>query len=376
MIRSVYPLYGANTVARAVGFQDWNQPQSWPAKSFTFGVFAEGIECVLPSIGDWRYLQPSEATDPEGVWDPAEHLPWPSIIITPKLDGFDETYEDNTIANAAAADSVRALRLLRRGWFLDPALGECIHDDGKGRLRRRMGPYRLTYHDEDIQRPAPIEEYYQIRSEDFVQPKPPSSKNSHVIGVFGGAEKPGLTTRLQRLFAVLQQHRCNSVASAEVALEAFNRCHGINLSAAQRTTMLTIAIETILGPWAGTGAIVPSSLRLEAALSLICSPTDSGIARWFDSDVRPLRNAAAHGRVIAGEEQKETIKRLMDVVRMLVLQYLVFSRRWLNAGVREDKVVPKESCTTAFNRSLSAVATNGATVEDARLLSDIDGSVH
>jgi hypothetical protein len=374
LFRSVYPLYGAQSQARN---GKSSSTSGWPANTLILGTIVEGIQCVLPSAADWHYLQPSEATDLTDVWDPDAHLPWPCLVLkfspsTPADLGEDT--EDWTAQNdRVASDVVRALRLLRSGWFLDPALSECIHDDGKGHIQRRMGAYRLMYHDEDamLSRP-PVENWYDLDSVEFskfaeAQNKPAKESRlarvkTHLKNIFSTegrlAETPAIhhPDHLSYIFDLMRKHRSNPVGSVEIALKAFGRAQGPRLNIAQRVTLLTIVLEAIFGTVGQSEILEPVSKRVETALRLVKSPAASTVADWFDKDLRVARNAVAHGRNL----KDETITSpLLDLARAALLQYVVFSIYWLegnNPHFKANGGATTASCTFAFNAWLSGVA--------------------
>lgn len=319
--RVIFPLYGARHVPE--------QRSRWPHEEFRLGQWASGLECVLPSAADWHFLQPSEATDPEGMWDLQKHLPWPCIVAG---EGY-----SLTSALAAAADAMRSLRLVKPGWFLDPALSEVIHDYGDGRLTRAMGAYRLLFHDEDAERSQPPADHcIQLAVGDFAVSSP-----------------------LHTVFTLLQEHRADPAVSAEVALEAFGRSYGCQLAAAQRIMLLHLALEIMLGQPKGKDGAAALAQRLAAALALGGDPLANDTATWFFATVRPLRNDVAHGRRVDGEAHAATVRRLTGLARSVLVRYLQFSRQWAAGDSAE--------CTKAFNEWLSHIAAHGISDDDRQI---------
>jgi hypothetical protein len=316
--RFVFPLYGACLATHETG--------QWPARPIRLGALAAGLDCVTPSFVDWRFLQPSEATDMTDVWEPDDHLPWPCIVAS---DGY-----SRESAQTAAEDAARALRLAKAGWFLDPALSEVIHDVGNGRLTRAMGAYRMLYHDEDAAHGRPPREHcLQLSTADFTVDSP-----------------------LQSAFKLLRQHRGGPAVSAEMALEAFGRSYGCKLAVSQRIVLLSLAMEVALGPHRGISGQAPLAARLRAALTLAGMTEADETADWFAKEIRYLRNDVAHGRSVDEVAHEATVRRLTDLVRAVLLRYLVFSRDWI-AGTDAD-------CMFAFNTWLSHMASKGITDED------------
>lgn len=336
--RFVFPLYGSRCSVREADGQGSTEAQQWPRRPHRLGALAPGLECMLPSMSDWHFLQPSEATDMSDVWDLDDHLPWICIVVGGG--GM-----RRSAAAAAAEDVVRALRLYRAGWFLDPSLSETIHDNGGGRLTRAMGAYRMLYHDEDTQssRPQP-QDCLKLEVSDFAD---------------GSA--------LHGIFAVLRQHRQAPAASAEMALEAFGRSYGCRLDVAQRVLLLSLAMEVLLGSRQAGREQAPLDKRLQAALALAGANDGGAIAHWFDTEARILRNAVAHGRKLNNQTHARAARQLSDLTRSVLMRYLVFSRHWSEGDPGISTLAGQAAdCTPAFNCWLSRVASNGIGDEDKR----------
>jgi hypothetical protein len=310
--RYVYPLYGATSRVLSSGIKGCAEAPAWPGCSFSYGSIAPGLECVIPSAKDWRFLQPSEATDPDDWWDPEEHLSCACLVISgPLFEGAVLAQQEDaaSFADAAASDAVRALRLLKPGWFLDPALSESIRDNGRGSLQRRMGAYRMLFHDEDAASWLPgEEERYRLEAADFAQER--------TSGDFG-ATAP---TRLQGIFALLRRHREQPVAAVEIALDGFNRSYGRQLSAAQRLTLLAIAFEALVDPWPAAAEAAAARERVQSALAAAGSGDHAAVGDWLCTEVRAARNAVAHGR--DPDITKNDLTRLTDLLRALLVQTL------------------------------------------------------
>jgi hypothetical protein len=323
--RAVYPLYGVVTGEREAQRTRQEHDNRWPAESLSLGSVSDNLTCYLPSSSDWHFLQPSEVTEQKGVWEPWEHLPWPSLVLVEDFfePGDDSSEADRALANGAAADAVRAFRLLKDGWFLDPVLSESIFDNGAGRLDRRMAAYRLTYHDEDAESYRPKgDECYRLAAEDFTDPASPDWRG------FDGGAKGGAGTRVGATFELLQRHRRQPVESAEIALHAYSRSFGLLMPLAQQLMLLMLAFEAMLGrPRAGA----QGGERLGFALALAGAGSGDDGVKWFEDELVPLRNDAAHGRGIA-PGGKGTLQRFRSLMRALLFHYVVFSQRFAAMG--------------------------------------------
>lgn len=334
-LRYVFPLYGARCALRDAGlFQDG--PDDWPARASRLGGIAQGVECILPSLSDWRFLQPSEATEMDDVWDLDDHLPWPGVVVTsPALPGPGAGVDAAARSRHAAAlaeDVVRALHLYKTGWFLNPALTESIEDDGRGQLRRAMGAYRMLYHDEDTHgsRPPPAD-CLALDAADFEPASP-----------FHG------------MFTMLRDHRRAPVASAEMALDAFGRTFGVKLTPSHRLTLLFIAMETMFGRRDERREAGTFAQRLGTALALGGMQDGPASATWYEAESRALRNAVAHGRPLAGADADAATDRITDIVRRCLPAYVAFSCQWRRNDGAEGQADPRDtSCTAMFNSWLA-----------------------
>lgn len=309
--RRIYPLYGATGEVLASKSQGCSVAPGWPAESsYCYGSIAPGIACVVPSIGDWAYLQPTEINDPEDWWDPDEHLPVACIEITEQFaKGVELSELDKMLfEDAAAADAIRALRLNKAGWFLDPALSETIFVDGRGSLLRRMGAYRMLCHDEDAKRSMPgISECYWLEPIDFGQK----------ARFWKHRAKP---TQLQTIFSLVRKHRAAQSSSLEIALDAFNRSYGCQLRISQRLMLLSIATEALIDPWPSLAKIEECVKRVQSTLTDAGVDDSISVSNWICTTLREARNAVAHGR--EPELATNELNKLSNVLRSLLLNAL------------------------------------------------------
>lgn len=305
--RYAYPLYGITSHVQSSGMKGCSEAPGWPARNpYSFGTIASGVECAVPTVSDWHFLQPSEVNSPQDWWTPSDHLPVPCIFVTEPAAG---AKMDSSVAASMAADAVRALRLLKPGWFLDPALSEIIFDDGRGRLKRQMGAYRMLCHDEDAGRVlSEIQDRYWLDPGDFAQKKSFFRRD---------AIEP---TPLQQLFVRLRQHREKPAASLEIGLDAFNRSYGCQLSITQSLTVLCIGVEALLDPWPRASQAAEARRRIQSELNAAGVTDSSSSSDWLCSDVRAARNAIAHGR--EPEMLKNDLKRLTHLTRGLLVREL------------------------------------------------------
>lgn len=347
--RYVFPLYGSGSrVQDAFHAQGARRhAHGWPGKSHIFGAIAPGIKCMLPSMSEWEFWQPSETNDEEGQWSLYQHLGPPCIVVT----GVTDTMS----AAAMGTDAVRALRLLKAGWFVDPALSEMIID-ARPLLQRRMGAYRLAFHDADVsERQRQPFQAYSCDSQDF---QSAASNLSKLLQSFSSA--PRRAAPLQALYGLLVHHRANPVSSVEVAIEAFNRAYGMRLSPAHRIALFEILLDAIFGTTSPSPRGAHFRARAQAALSVGKHVDSVSDAAWLDEELRDLRNTVAHGRVLPSMDYAPILMRLFQIARTLLTLNLAFSFVWMQREpIAASSTQTIGSCVTGFNQWLTHVVSDG-----------------
>ena len=155
-----------------------------------------------PFLWEWRRLQSTETTDVELWWDPENHRPPICLYVSEahlRTSGEDRgPGELKAQLDLTAKDVVLALRLMKSGWFLDPILSERIYTVSGNTQERYMGPYRLTFHDEDIHPLAwLVFEQYQL--------------HPHTLTTDNGMKSGGVVANpVKKIFDLLQRHRVSS----------------------------------------------------------------------------------------------------------------------------------------------------------------------
>jgi hypothetical protein len=356
---AVYPLYGMQDPTRINDTRGrwWEEPD-------TYGYVTSGVKVHRPAfIWEWRRLQSTETTDVESWWDPENHRPPICLYVSDAhLPTFGEDQEAggiNAQLDQIAQDVVLALRLMKSGWFLDPMLSERIYTASGNVHQRYMGPYRLTFHDEDIQPLAQLVfEPYQLHPDTL------TTENGMKSG-FPGANGA------KKIFDLLQQHRALELTPfTYVALENFTHSYSYRLSPAQCATFLFTSLDAMFGGMSARriGDLrlkTPFRKRLEAAISSARTPDCESEGRWVDVQCRQIRNALAHGRRFDfGDTASATLGRLQRIVRVLLLQYIRFAIAWRAEPAEVGKYLRKETmgnCIVAYNSLLEQIS-NG-TVE-------------
>jgi len=351
---AVYPLYGLQDPTRL------NDTRSrWWEESDSYGYVTTGVKVHRPAfIWEWRRLQSTETTDVESWWDPENHRPPICLYVSEhylKTFGGDEEASDNTAQfDQIGQDVVLALRLMKAGWFLDPMLSERIYTASGKTRQRYMGPYRLTFHDEDIDPLAGlIFEPYQLRPDVLTGEG----------GMKSGFPKPN---PVKKIFDLLQRHRALGLTPLTyVALENFNRSYSYRLSPNQCATFLFTSLDSMFGGMSGRriGDIrlnTPFRQRLEAAISSSGVKESDSEAGWVDVECRKIRNALAHGqRFDFADTASATLGRLQRLVRVLLLQYIGFAITWRSNPAEVEAHLTKEaigSCIVAYNSVLEQIS--------------------
>lgn len=306
---TVYPLYGMRNV-EGLGsiLEPPAQAGGWPGQRFRYGSWETGIDLQFPSYAEWRYLQPSE-TQNQGDWfDIKFHLTVPPcLVVTMDYDEGDVDRPDDDELPFVEKDvhrnglaALRSLRLLRPGWFCDPALTEHItqHSWENGRIVRHLGPYRYAFHDED--------------AFDGVQPPEPAFELSQRDFETG----PRSESRLRELQRMLLHQDEQPVAALEIAQQALTRCAGIGLNWAQRFLLLATGLNAALGDH-------PVKAR-----ALACAVLGDGGGAWLFDHFRRIRNAAAHGRVLEVEEPAAVYAQATGSLRTVLVDQLRFAQAW------------------------------------------------
>jgi hypothetical protein len=291
---------------------------------------------------------------------------------------------------------VLALRLLKGGWFLTPTLSEHLYPEATC-VVRAQGPYRLAFMDQDRN---PVHGLlfprYELRSSELVQApaKLPVAARLRALfrwgdspdhsGTKAGDARPDVPheavslARIGRVLNVLRRVGTNS--AAEIAIENFNRSHGYQLSAGQCASLLFVALDAMLAGMSSrsirkTRLALPFRVRLETALRAAGSCDGSERASWVDVECRGIRNALAHGPVVAIDRAAaDIIGPLQEVIRILLLQYLRVSLWWrvdrdaLTAMVGDTAAV---SCVATYNRLLEQLSQGDSEGRIAVLLTQI-----
>lgn len=360
---AVYPLYGMQDPTRL------NDTRSrWWRESDSYGYVTSGVKIHRPAfIWEWRTLQSTETTDVESWWEPENHRPPMCLYVSDKcLTAF----ADNQTARDTAAqfdpigqDVVLALRLMKAGWFLDPMLSERIYTRAGQKTDRYMGPYRLTFHDDDIQPLAGlIFEPYQLTPDMLTAPD-------------GMKSDSPVANPVKRIFDLLQQHRALGLTPVTyIALENFNRSYSYQLSPGQCATFLFTSLDSMFGGMSSRriGDIRLNASfrqRLQAAISAAGVPASETEAGWVDKECRQIRNALAHGqRFDFADTASATLGRLQRLVRVLLLQYIKFAIAWRTEAAEVSKHLNEEtarSCVMAYNFVLEQIANK--TLDEERI---------
>jgi hypothetical protein len=313
------------------------------------GLVGGKVLAYIPFDEEWRALQQSDVFEQRDAAAGRAAAPLCLVAVEPLLSN--ETIDQATgrVGDAllqSTRDAVLALRLFKPGWFLHPELAETafvVAAEGWD-IRRTPGPYRQAFMTSDPYRPYA----------------------GYALSLGELTTHLNERRRVTRIFDLLTSYRApGGNSSVEIALENFDRSFAYQMTGAQRAANLFMALDTMLGGMSARRiGRVPLRQRyfrrrVQAALS---AANDQGIdvvdeAKWLDAKEggRGLRNAIAHGDLGAvAFEIDPVIPRLQHIVRLILLQYLIFAIRWACASeaIAARLALPQLSLAAAYNKVL------------------------
>jgi hypothetical protein len=262
-----------------------------------------------PTFEEWRHMERTDvAMLYQDDWaraliqgkDVVETLPV-CLVITLNLEEPSAEDENPLEANWSLARGradvvLSALWLHKLGFLAPPELFGIYSADSHGVVTRQPGWYRQEF-------PETVDDGYVLEADDVAP-----------------------VVALMELVAEYRARAQNP--SAELALDNLRLSHGWHLSPVDRLAVLFAGVETLFGGYRARDEpfeYVPMPWRAALGCMPAGTPADPGVEAFLKGPGRKLRNAVAHGSLLAGERDvDEDVERIRRVLRGAIGRFLHF----------------------------------------------------
>lgn len=345
---SVCPLWGARVFndveeikRQILSLEDID---SDPNRSINIFKIDDYIELYIPGINEWRFIQPSESVDFDSLFLFEERfIPVCIKIFDPaiKYKAYNETeigkYNEDFLKIIKVV--VMALHLSSEGWFLNPFSSEVLTDNLYTFSRiRALGPFRLTYQDEDVLLPKYTRNFYRFQVGEI--------KSDHNILCF------------EKIYNLLKkQFIIESKCLMNISIDSFVQSYGYGLNSSQQISLLFMSLDSLIGGMSvyRVGRVKLKHKfkeRLIVLLSLMDFPDYLKEVIWLDTKGRAVRNQIAHkGCIEININEDDFILRLRRIMRCCLIGYLIFLNN-LSQMKPENSEEKKYSYFEIFNALL------------------------
>lgn len=296
------------------------------------GFVGENVQAYTPYHDEWKYIQQTDVSMEQAPGSLEGPSPPLCLVVVEQLkegeSGADAFMRLRRAMFQSADAAVLALRLSKAGWFLEPKFAETVFTSG-GFNYRFAGCYRQA----------------------FLKGMPENIPTGYKLSIRDLTIQQNDVRPITKTFQLVRRYReWKPHASADIAIENFNRSYGYQLPGMARAAFLFTALDAMFGGMthASIQGVRKGFLdRVTAALRAIEAELPCGTlnareeAGWLDSGSnggRKIRNAIAHGRPsTVAEEAESAWERIQSIVRLLLRQFLEFSVKWANLRVPISK---------------------------------------